>query len=212
MRYSIAITLLTLVQSANAGAYKGPIPLGLFLITDAGSQVVVTGSWTIPDAGTSGDRIADPINTVQITCDPKDKICNEAIATVVNAANPGKQMYLAVDLVQWVITDWTKQEITAVADALCITTTMSINLVTKEVYKISRNGGISPDSCKSINTWVPLHKPNIAKLVSNEEAMQLDPRTRVVLPAPLPFGAMAPDGKHVARVTCRACKSEVDTV
>lgn len=154
-------------------------PLTTLMITEVPGFLSATGTWTIPDPPTPGDRIAEPINSVRIWCDRSTRHCYEAIATLQNGADrKAVNKHLLADLVDFDITSWSKQEVTAETAALCVTVSLSINLVRKEVFKISRNGGTSPNGCKGMTGWRPMDKPVVAKLVSGPEALQADPRTR----------------------------------
>jgi clan AA aspartic protease (TIGR02281 family) len=77
------------------------------------------------------------------------------ILLVANNRHSGSQ-YLGADLVDFDVTSWAKQEVTAEAAALCVTTILGVNLARKGVFKITRNSGLSPDGCKEMKHWQPL--------------------------------------------------------
>jgi hypothetical protein len=161
---AIAASLISVIASGKPPAI---MPLSTFMITEVqnGSIVSIRGTWTIPDARTPGERIADPINAINIWCLKSTHQCFEALARV-------QGEYLSAELSPYDVTGWTKQEITAETSALCATSTLTINLLTQEVYRITRNGGTSPNGCKSMTTWTPLKKPVVEKLVSGVDAMK----------------------------------------
>ena len=66
------------------------------------------------------------------------------------------------------IVSWNDEEIVANNEALCATTTTTINAQAKEVYAITRNNGNK--SCAPLMT--PLAKPRISKLVSGFNVSQ----------------------------------------
>ena len=66
------------------------------------------------------------------------------------------------------IVSWNDEEIVANNEALCATTTTTINAQAKEVYAITRNNGNK--SCAPLMT--PLAKPQISKLVSGFNVSQ----------------------------------------
>jgi len=106
------------------------------------------------------------LNTVHIWCQKSTHQCFEAFARVLDG------VYLTAELNPYDVTAWTKQEITAETGGRCATSTLTINLVTQEVYRITRNGGASPNGCKRMPGWTPLKKPVIEKLVSGLDAMK----------------------------------------
>jgi hypothetical protein len=165
-KISAAIAIL-LISVAASGKPPEIVPLPALMITEVKEIGVVTvrGTWTIPDARTPGERIADPINAIMIWCQKSVHECFEAFARV-------QGEYLMTDLNPYDVTAWTKQEITAETGGLCATSMLTINLLTKEVYRITRNGGPSPNGCKSMPGWTPLKKPVIEKLVSGDDAMK----------------------------------------
>jgi hypothetical protein len=177
MRITAAIGALIISMAACSSPPDIVTPLTTFVITDAGDAVITSGTWTIPDASTAGDRIADPINGVKIWCGKSTQRCFEAVATLLHGADRDKAKYLDADLVEYGVTSWSSKEITAETEALCVTTVLTINIATNEVFKISRNGGASADGCKNMTSWHPLKKPVVAKLVDGVEAMKADPRT-----------------------------------
>jgi hypothetical protein len=164
---AIAASLIYIVAS-EAKSPSEIVPLTTLMITEVqnGSLVSVRGTWTIPEARTHGESIADPINAVHIWCQKSTHECFEAYARVQNGE------YLTAELNPYDVTAWTKQEITAETSGLCATSTVTINLLTQEVYRITRNGGASPNGCKGMSTWAPLKKPTIEKLVSGVDAMK----------------------------------------
>jgi hypothetical protein len=162
----IAAIVVSLISVTASGKPPDITPLATFMITEVqnSSIVSVRGTWTIPDARTPGERIADPINAVHIWCQKSTHECFEAFARVQDGD------FLSAELIPYDVTSWRKQEITAETSGLCAISTLTINLVTQEVYRITRNGGASPNGCKSMSTWKPLKKPTIEKLVSGLDA------------------------------------------
>jgi hypothetical protein len=162
---AIAASLISVIAS---GKPPEIVPLSTFMITEVLNSSVVSarGTWTIPDARTPGEHIADPINAVNIWCQKSAHQCFEALARVQDGD------LLSAELIPYDVTGWTKQEITAETGGLCATSTLTINLLTREVYRITRNGGASPNGCKSMPGWTPLKKPTIEKLVSGVDAMK----------------------------------------
>jgi hypothetical protein len=162
---AIAASLISVAASGEPPSQI--VPLATFMITEVKEAgiVGVRGTWTIPDARTPGERIADPINAVHIWCQKSAHQCFEAFARV-------QGEYLSAELNPYDVTAWSKQEITAETGGRCATSTLTINLVTQEVYRITRNGGASPNGCKSMPGWKPLKKPVIEKLVDGLDAMK----------------------------------------
>jgi hypothetical protein len=162
---AIAASLISVAASGKPPT--GIVPLTTFMITEVLNSSVVSarGTWTIPDARTPGEQIADPINAVHIWCQKSAHQCFEALARV-------QGDLLSAELIPYDVTAWTKQELTAETGGLCATSTLTINLLTREVYRITRNGGASPNGCKDMSTWTPLKKPTVEKLVSGVDAMK----------------------------------------
>src|SRR5262249_22629023 len=107
----------------------------------------------------------------QIWCEKVIQKCFEALARVQEG------QFLSADLEPYDITSWTKQEIAAETGALCATSVLTINLATQEVYRITRNGGVSQEGCKKLSHWTPLKKPVIEKLVDGLDAVKADSGT-----------------------------------
>jgi hypothetical protein len=168
LKTTTAIAALIIIFPVAAKTPTDILPLAAFMITQVEKDGIVTvrGAWTIPDARTPGERIADPINAVHIWCQKSIHDCFEAFARVQDGE------YLSAELTPYEITGWSKQEITAETSGLCATSTLTINLLTQEVYRITRNGGASPNGCKNMPGWKPLKKPTIEKLVDGLEAMK----------------------------------------
>jgi hypothetical protein len=163
---AIAASLVNIIAAASD---KTPavVPSTVFLITEIKDIVSVRGTWTIPDAKTPGERIADPVNAVQIWCEKPLHKCFEALARVQYGD------LLSAEVVPYDVTGWTKQEITAETGALCATSVLTINIVSQEVFRITRNGGLSQEACNKL-AWRPLKRPVIEKLVSGVDAMTAD--------------------------------------
>ena len=172
--------LQSFLCSTPASAVKPNImiPANAFMVLNSGDVVAATGTWIIPDAATPGGLIADPVNSVRIECVKSAKVCYEAIAIVTDGESPDKFHGLLANLNGYDVTTWTAQEVTAETAALCATTTLTINLLTEEVFRITRNGGLSPNGCKAMPSWKPFKKPAIEKLVTGLDALNADPRTR----------------------------------
>jgi len=66
------------------------------------------------------------------------------------------------------ILSWNDEEVVANNEALCATTTTTINVKAKEVHQITRNNG--NQSCAPV--MAPLAKPQISKLVSGFNVSQ----------------------------------------
>jgi hypothetical protein len=166
MKANIVVAIVgSLVGITASGKQPDVVASTIFMITEIKDFVTVSGTWTIPDARTPGEKIADPINAVKIWCQKTTSQCFEAFGRVQYANS------LSVDLIPYDVTSWTKQEITAETGALCATSTLTINFLTKEVYRITRNGGASPNGCKDMSAWEPLKKPVVEKLINGYDAI-----------------------------------------
>lgn len=162
-----AACALSLVSLAAAEGRRPTVtPATIFLITETHGFLSVRGTWTIPDARAPGERIADPVNAVHIWCEKSTRQCFEAWARVQDGD------LLSAELTPYDVTGWSQQEVTAEAAGRCATSVLTINILRNEVYRITRNGGTSPNGCKSMKLWTPLKKPVIEKLVSGDEAMK----------------------------------------
>ncbi len=144
-----ALAIGAVLTGVVAAGDKPPavIPSAIFTITEVKDVVSVRGTWTVPDATTPGERIADPINAVHIWCEKSLRKCFEALARVQNGD------LLSAELEPYDVTGWTKQEITAETGALCTTSVLTIKLVAQDVFRITRNGGLSQEACKKLSTW-----------------------------------------------------------
>jgi hypothetical protein len=165
--FSLVATSLFIGSPADAGP-PDVTPGTAFMIIQAEGLVGATGTWIIPDAKTPAEHIADPINAVRIQCQRSTHQCLEAWARVQGGL-------LSTELTSYDVTAWNKQEITAETAALCATTLLTINFATNEVWRITRNGGVSADGCKSMTSiWKPFKKPVLEKLVSGLDAMKFE--------------------------------------
>ena len=84
-----------------------------------GSYVQVEGTWTRTDL--TGDTIASPLQTSDISCTKEDNRCTEATAEVSGGA-------LMVDQVDHTVVSWTPQSIVMRDELPCATTTYVIDL------------------------------------------------------------------------------------
>lgn len=85
-----------------------------------------------------------------VALEPLVDLAAEQLGALKYTIDGGNQEYLPADHLQWEHTDRTGHEITAAADALCATTTLSTMLGAKGVYKITRNGETSPNGCSGL--------------------------------------------------------------
>jgi hypothetical protein len=132
-------------------------------------MAMAAGTWIVQNATTLDQREGAPVNTVRIECHKNLNICIESIARIDRAA-------LDLEETTFDVTKWSKAEITAETKGMCLTRTLTLNFVTKEIYAIRRNGGLSRDGCKTMRSLKPLTQPEVEKLVSWEDAVDSDPR------------------------------------
>jgi hypothetical protein len=172
-------------QEHDAGTVTVPvIPARVFLIAGDDARedgLTVTGTLVDKDINPahSGDWPADALNTVRILCQPSIKMCIEADATIQS------NHLLFSDLTLWEIDSATKTKLVATAEALCASSTLTINLATKEVTIVRMNGGLGDYAAcikkQNVNghevaLYVPPDHPIVWTLVSGSEAMKIDPR------------------------------------
>jgi hypothetical protein len=126
-------------------------------------EVQAHGTWTTPDGKQSG-LFSSQLNAVQISCRNQTGTCVESIAQVIGS-DPG---HLRLDQIEYAITGWVNpatHEITAVLLQICVTSTLTINVATGEVLRITRKGGMSPHQCDTDPEFRQLYsKPVIETL------------------------------------------------
>lgn len=166
MRVTAALAAFAASFCSVAASRDQPnvVPLLDFRITPLPGSVEVTGTWTIPDGKIPGGHIFTSVNVARILCQQSTQQCTEALAQVLGT-NPKYLKRLSVDTLEYAVTLWTKTEITAEMRDMCATSTITINLDALEVFRITRNGGISTELCKKDPRWKPLPNPLIEKLI-----------------------------------------------
>lgn len=134
-------------------------------------EVHAEGTWTTPDGKPSG-LFHSQVNAVQIFCRSETRTCVESIAQVIGA-NPG---LLRVDQIDYAITSWipTTHEITAVLPQICVTSTLTINLATREVLRITRKGGTSPGTCRTDPEFNQLYSKPLIETLTDWNAIHRD--------------------------------------
>ena len=164
MRVTAALAVFAVSFCSVAASDDQPnvVPLLPFRITPLPGGVEATGTWTIPDGKIPGGHIFTPVNVARIWCQQSTQRCTEALAQVVGTHSLKS---LTVDTLEYVVTLWTKTEITAEMLDMCATSTITINLDAQEVFRVTRNGGISTELCKKDSSWKPLPNPLIEKLI-----------------------------------------------
>ena len=140
----------------------------------------VTGTWVSEDKAHPGDRPPDALNVSRIECYPSMHFCVESAAAV------QENRYLTARTAMWEITEVSKTQITAKVAGLCVTNTLTINLATREVASVVRNGGYGEWAlCIKKQKWpdgteramfTPYERPIVWKMVSGVEATQIDDR------------------------------------
>ena len=161
---ALAVFAVSFCSVAASGDQPNVVPLLDFRITPRPGGVEATGTWTTPDGKITGGHIFTPVNVARISCQQSTRQCTEALAQVIGT-NPKYLKLLRVDTLEYVVTLWTKTEITAEMRDTCATSTITINLDALEVFRITRNGGISTELCKNDPRWKPLPNPLIEKLI-----------------------------------------------
>jgi hypothetical protein len=134
--------------TAIAGAPNIDV-LASFNVTEVDpGEVHAEGTWTTPD-GKPSTLLPSRLNAVQISCRREIGVCVESIAQVI-ASDPS---HLRLDQIEYSIIGWrnrpTPHEITALLPQPCVTSTLTINLATREVLRITSKGGLSPDTCNT---------------------------------------------------------------
>ena len=117
-----------------------------------GDYATVTGTWIFAD----GSKMANAIQTSEISCDKNQRVCREAVADVLlNTLN--------VSTSEMRVTKWTKTEIVAEDDtARCVSYTLSINIPSKKATKFRRNKG--GDDCRDY-----AQTPQVLELVKGSD-------------------------------------------
>ncbi len=176
--------LVGLVHAVQADEAITIVPRAGFTISALGDDLrnysQVTGTWVDKDKDPAhqGDRPADALNTSEIDCYPAYKACFESAAFVQD------NKYLNVDVTVWEIQSLTKTRLVASVSGACATTTLTIDLATREVTLIRQNGGNSDyQQCvkplavfKGQGLYTPRDHPLVWNLVSGEAATKLDSR------------------------------------
>lgn len=124
-------------------------------ITKVDDYVVANGTWVFEN-----DKQTDPIQTSKIICSRLSNRCHMATAIVGMLGDIlDDQASLYVDIEEWNITKWTEHEVQAENDeALCVSYTLSINLLKEEAFMFRRGKGGT--NCEGI-----AKSPQILKLV-----------------------------------------------
>ncbi len=112
-----------------------------------------------------GDKIYHPLNITTFECYRAWGYCSQADVDIDDKS--GSTYYVNTTQMLLTIVSWNDEEVVANNEAICATTTRTINSKAKEVYQITRNNGQSCEPmCK------PLAKPQISKLVSGFKISQ----------------------------------------
>ena len=106
-----------------------------------------------------GDKIYHDLNISTFECYREKGFCSEHDVDI--DSKSGSSYYVNTTNRTLSIVSWNEDEVVANNEALCATTTTTINAKAKEVYQITRNNG---QSCGPM--MAPLAKPQISKLVS----------------------------------------------
>lgn len=171
----IALVLVALLSaSASAedkGVIQGVIPSGSFDVYKLDANTVLAqGTWMTVNPAEPLDRVAYPVNFSKIQCERRSKVCVMANADVQD------NQYLWVDLFFYDMTKWTDTEVVFEDAGLCVSSEVTINLIKKEVFQISREGGISKDGCANMPGHKAMKAPLIMKLSEPLKALRADPR------------------------------------
>ena len=170
--FALILTAFAITSIASdKGVVQGIIPLGSFMILQIDANTITAqGTWATVNPASADDRVAYPVNFTKIRCERALKVCAAADGDI-----KGNQ-YLWLNLTLIDVTRWTDQEIVLEDDGLCVSNEITINLVKKEVYEISKEGGVSKGDCaNSIHT--AMKAPIIMKLMEPMTALRADPRT-----------------------------------
>ena len=132
------------------------------------SYATISGTMMIHD-----ERIAWPVNHVQLKCYKADKYCVlNQLSLVFPKDDSWSQTYSVMqDSPQYYdITNWTDDIVDAVPSdpgSGCRVTGFNLNFKTKEFYQITRNG---TGECETMGVTIPkLEKPRIAQIVDGED-------------------------------------------
>ena len=131
----------------------------------SGGFAKVEGTWIIED-----DKIADPINTAEITCDRVAKECVSTQASVVvpQIEKDDDSYYLNLTSQSYQILSWGTDEIVARDSGKCRVTILTLNLNSNEVFETTRNN--ETEACLESPISLPsLDKPRISRLIPGFE-------------------------------------------
>jgi hypothetical protein len=152
----------TLMKRLNV-VETSDVTVGLPLGDKDGPQITLnkdyasaTGTFII-----EGDQIAEPLNITSFKCFRQWGYCYQSDVDL-DEQIVGSGYLLSSYQSLLAIVSWSDEEVVANNEALCATTTTTINAQAKEVYAITRNNG--NQSCGKL--MPPLAKPQISKLVS----------------------------------------------
>ncbi|UZJ44463.1 hypothetical protein OOT55_17675 [Marinimicrobium sp. C6131] len=128
----------------------------------------VSGTMMIQD-----ERIAWPVNHVQLKCYKEDKYCElDQLYLVFPSDDSWSQTFNVMqDTTQYYnITNWSDDIVDAVPSDLgsgCRVTALNLNFKTKEFYQITRNG---TGECETMGVTLPkLERPRIAQIVDGKD-------------------------------------------
>ena len=131
----------------------------------------VSGTVTILD-----DRIAYPINHVEISCNRSDGYCEyDQLVMMLPNEDSWAQTYHVhkFDTEFYRITRWDNQQIDAVPQSgvtACRTNSLNLNFETEEFFEIARNQG---GDCNVFGTEFPrLEQPRISQIVDGSDIIQ----------------------------------------
>jgi hypothetical protein len=134
--------------------------------------VAKDGTWVVASGTGTMDGLANPINKVHIYCFKPDNTCEVRTA----GFNPDNHMVDLDDLISYEIKTWTRQRVTAINEAPCLTATMTVD-VTAESVTIVYVPAAGSQYCRQ-KPWT-LDKPEIWTLVDGEPIAQRFSRERV---------------------------------
>lgn len=122
------------------------------------------------------DRIAFPINHVEIDCEKRSKYCKmDQIVLKLPDAKSWAQNYQIIkfNTTHYEVTRWEKNQIDAVAANSgnnCRTVSLNLNFETKEFFEITRNGA---KECKVLGETLPrLVKPRISQIIDGQNVIR----------------------------------------
>jgi hypothetical protein len=157
----------TLIKRLNV-VKTSDVTVGLPLGDKDGPQITLnkdlalaTGTFII-----EGDKIVPPLNITSFECFRQWGYCYQSDVDIDDTS--GSTYYVNPFHMLLSIVSWNDEEVVANNEAICATTTTTINVKAKEVYQITRNNG--NQSCTPI--MPPLAKPQISKLVSGFNVSQ----------------------------------------